>query len=123
MDTGHNHTELTQGFQIYDHEVLGVEKVLLRIRERAASRRDLNDFDREIRERFEDIGFVVRIDWYDTNAEGVFMPEITLSGRTEKHTFDFDKQVSEVTGDVLELGEGGVIKTPTEVREGEGHLH
>jgi hypothetical protein len=122
-DTVHNQAELTQGFQVYDHEILAVEKVLQRLRERSASRRDLSDFDREIRQRFEDIGFVVRVDWYDTNVEGTFMPEITMIGRVEKVDFDFDKQVAEVTGDILELGDGGVISTPREALEKHEHKH
>lgn len=117
-----NQSDLTRAFQVYDHEVLKIEKVLERLRQRASSRRVLDDFDREARQRFEDIGFVVKINWYETNVEGTFMPEIEVVGRTERHDFDHDRMVHEVTGDLLETGNGGVIKSG-EFLKPEKHEH
>lgn len=118
----HNQSDLTQGFQLYDHEIVAVEKVALKLRERAGLPRTLDDFDREIRQRYEDIGLVVKVNWWSTNVEGTFMPEVEVVGRTEKHEFDHDEMVHEVTNDLLGLGTEGVIKSDKVLRP-EKHKH
>lgn len=118
----HNQSDLTQAFNLYDSEVLQIEKVTSRLMERAASRRDYDAFDREIRQRFEEIGLVVKINWWSTNVEGVLSPEVDFVGRTEKHTFDHDQMVHEVTNDILDIGQGGVIKSG-EFLKPEPHKH
>lgn len=121
--------DVTKSVDILDSEVLAIEKVMERIHERAKSS-DLgsaNDFAREIRERFAEVGFVVKVSWYYTSVQDVVMPEVTIVGRTDSKPFDRDQMVHEVTNDILELGEGGVIHTSKDAemmrRIEEGHKH
>lgn len=106
--------DLTKGIDILDSEVLQIEKVLNLLKTRSALPRNYEDFSREIKERFQDIGFVVDVVWYHTNVDGVKMPEIVIKARTERKVFDRDQMVHEVTSDILGFGEGGVIKTDKE---------
>lgn len=121
---------------IADSEILEIEKVLTTLNQRARDKqRNFADFEREIRERFEDIGFVVTVSWYEFGREGqvgavpgAAMPEVTISGRCERKPFDHDRQVHEVTHNILGLpGQEGVIKTNTGAagmsRLVKGHKH
>lgn len=129
----HNHLEITRNFELYDTEVLAMEKVVERIRLRLQSRVDRSAIGREVRERFNDIGLVVNVSWgipVDQVENFKFKPDecvpvlmVDLIGRTHKLEWDPNQQVHQVTNDVLDLGDGGVIKTPTEVIEGGGHQH
>jgi hypothetical protein len=121
---------------LYDHEVEEILQLQLRLNDRARHRRhNYNDFDREIREAFAEIGFTVEVNWHEFSVGGQkqegAMPEVTVTGRTDpSFEFDKDRQVHEVTRDVLGLGEEGVIKTdPDTLRNflegngGHGHGH
>lgn len=117
---------LTANCEIHDSEILAIEEVLLRLRERADSGgMDLGLFDQEIQERFAAIGFVTTVNWFYTNVEGVKIPEIVITDRTEKKDFDYDQQVAEVTRDILDLGQKGVIASDPEVLDQghQGHQH
>lgn len=123
---------------LFDHEVEQILQLQLRLNDRARYRRhNYNDFDREIREGFAEIGFTVEVNWHEfavggQKQEGA-MPEVTVTGRTDPgFTFDKDRQVHEVTNNVLGLPEedAGVIKADREtVRSfmegngGHGHGH
>lgn len=120
---------------LYDTDVEKILQVQLRLNDRARYRRhNYNDFDREIREAFAEIGFTVEVNWHEfavggQKQEGA-MPEVTVTGRTEGHVFDKDRQVHEVTHNVLGLPpeDAGVIKTDPDTlknfREGNGgHGH
>jgi hypothetical protein len=112
---------------LYDHEVLRIREVQQAVEARAeGGSHDYEAFDREIKERFAKIGFVASVNWYTckdpNNIEitGMFMPEISIDGRIGadgqlakpgEFVFDHDRQVHEVTHDLLGLGEEGVIKT------------
>ena len=106
--------DLTKGIDLYDSEIIKIEKVMMILRNRSTSARNYEDFSREIKERFQDIGLVVDVVWYETNVTGVLMPEIVVKARTEAKVFDRDQMTHEVTSDLLGLGEGGVIKTDKE---------
>lgn len=106
--------DMTKTLDVYDHEIIEIEKVLARIKERTTGHRNYDDVDREIKERFQDIGFIVDVVWYHTNVDGVKMPEVVLKARTEAKVFDRDRMTHEVTNDLLGMGEGGVIKTNKE---------
>lgn len=105
--------------ELYDSDILVIEEILAHLARRAEGRRDRDAFDREIKERFTDAGFEVATSWFHVadrrtgqEVPDVYMPEITVNGRVQKRfTFDHDQQVHEVTNDLLELDEGGVIKT------------
>lgn len=114
--------------EVYDHEVLQIEQAKKDLEAHAQGRRNYEDFDREIKEKFASIGFAVTVNWYtaanpdNTEIEGVLIPDITVDGRIGTDgaiaepgtfTFDHDRQVHEVTHDLLELGDeaSSVIKT------------
>jgi hypothetical protein len=103
--------DLTKTMDVHDSEVNEIHKVLEILRQRATSTHNYDAFQREIIDRFARIGFVVDVRWYETDQPGVLIPEINISARTEADfVFDRDKQTSEVTSDLLGLGEGGVLK-------------
>jgi hypothetical protein len=120
---------------VYDHEVDDLMRVQARLTEKARYRRvNYNDFDREIREAFAEIGFTVQVNWHRFSVGGQeqegAMPEVTVTGRTAPHVFDKDRQVHEVTRNVLGLPEedAGVIKADREtvrsfMEGGGGHGH
>lgn len=119
---------------VYDSDVEQIFTVLARLQDRARYRRhNYLDFQREIEEAFAGIGFTVHVNWHRFEIGGReqdgAMPEVTVTGRTDQDfVFDKDRQVSEVTRNVLDLpGEAGVIKTDPETlkrfREGGGHGH
>lgn len=104
---------------ILDSEMLKIVTLHEALNRRAKDRRhNYNDFEREIREKFAAIGFTVDVNWYRYELDGVeqdgAMPEITITGRVEEKAFDPDRQVHEVTSDILGLGDKGVIRTDKE---------
>lgn len=108
----------TNVLDLYDTEVLKIESVHLALQARARSKKlNFNDFEREIKDRFAEIGFEVAVNWYRYSVDGVeqenaAMPEITITGRTAPIAFDPDRRVHEAVHNVLELpGEEGWIKT------------
>ncbi len=121
---------------IYDHEIAQIIEVRQKLEQRASERSfNYGDFEREIKERYAEIGFTVGVNWHEYSVggrkvEGSAMPEITVTGRTdEAFRFDPDRQVHEVTSNILELpGQSGVIKTDQggvfkNFRAGGGHSH
>lgn len=128
----------TDVLDVYDSDVEKIFGVLARLQDRARFRRhNYNDFDREIREAFAEIGFTVAVNWHEFEMDGQkqegAMPEVTVTGRTDPgFVFDKDRQVHEVTHNVLGLPEedAGVIKTDPETLKrfmdgggGHGHHH
>jgi hypothetical protein len=121
---------------LFDHEVKQIIELLAELNGRAkAKQHNYRDFEREIRDRFAKLGFTVDVNWYeyaigDAKQDGA-MPEITITGRTDdKFQFDPDRQVREVTDDVLGTGDVGVIKTDPDTLKsfldgqgGHGHGH
>lgn len=120
---------------LYDHEVEAVLALQAELNTRAQSQRlNYPTFEREIRERFAGLGLTVDVNWYRFSIDGIeqdgAMPEITITGRTEKIAWDPDRQVHEAVHDVLGLGEEGWIKTDPETLKrfmsgqgGHGHGH
>jgi len=127
----------TDVLDLYDHEVEEILQLQLKLNDKARyGRHNYTDFEREIRESFAEIGFTVEVSWYGFSVGGQpqdgAMPEVTVTGRTDaKHVFDKDRQVHEVTHNVLGIpGEEGVIKAdPDTVKNfldgngGHGHGH
>lgn len=97
---------------LYDSEILELEKVLEWMRKRQGQRMDLEDFRRAAKEKFAEAGFKVDIRVFTTTEEGVYHFEPQIEGRIEKREFDYDRMVHEVTGNILELPDQdkGVIK-------------
>ena len=109
---------MTAPLEVLDSEVDEITKVLAVLQDRAKLRaHNYDSFEREIKSRFEDIGFTVHVNWHSYAIGGVVqvgsaMPEITVTGRLT--TFDPDRQVWEVTQNILDLPgqeKGEVIKT------------
>ena len=122
---GPNAPGLTAEIEIHDSEIIAIEQVLNALNDRLGPGRRtvLAAFDKEVKDRFAEIGFIVQVAWWETNVEGVFLPEVCIADRTESHEFDYDRQVHEVTHDVLNLGEGGVIETSPEDYQPPEHGH
>jgi hypothetical protein len=129
---------MADALDVYDHEVDDLMRVQARLTDRARYRRhNFTDFQREITEAFAEIGFTVHVNWHRFSIDGReqdgAMPEVTVTGRTDPlFTFDKDRQVHEVTRNVLGLPEedAGVIKTDHETvrrfmegSDGHGHGH
>lgn len=107
---------MTHPIEVYDHEVEQIIAVQERLMARCGTLRNYNDFEREITERFAEIGFAVQVSWRHYQVDGVkqegALPDVTLTGRLERHDFDHDRQVAEVTRNVLGIpGQEGVIRT------------
>lgn len=102
---------------VYDSDIEQIEAVRDVLRARSAGRRDYEEFDREIKDRYAEIGFAVTVNWHTAagpdgrQVEGTLIPVVTLDGRLDGRIFDPDRMVHEVTNDLLKLGEGGVIAT------------
>jgi hypothetical protein len=99
---------------IYDSDLIRAEEVLRVLNEKSGKLKNLEEFRKEIIGRFEEIGLVVDPKVWTTTEEGVFAFDVEITGRCEKHAFDYDRQVHEVTHDILELlppGERGTIKS------------
>lgn len=103
---------------ILDSEVEAIMLVLQKLQDRAQLKaHSYEAFEREIRSRFQDIGFEVDVNWHSYAMGGVVqagsaMPEVTITGRLSD--FDPDRMVWEVTQNILELpgqDKGEVIKT------------
>jgi hypothetical protein len=109
--------EASRSIELYDSDILVVEKILNIIKERATERsHDYDAFDREIKERFFDAGYIVDVKWYSTNVQDVYSPDIEIIGRTEKQgEFDHEKMGHEVVNDILELGTGGKISVTSDM--------
>lgn len=96
---------------ILDSEVIAIEQVYLILQGRTAVSRRYEAFDREIHQRFNEIGFIVDVKWFETDQRDVQNPEITVIGRIDGPAeFDHDQMRHEIVHDVLDLGVGGVIK-------------
>lgn len=102
---------------IYDSELEKILALQAELNDKIRFRKlNYGDFEREIRERFGELGFTVNVSWYRYSVGGQeqegAMPEVTVTGRTDgKFAFDPDRQVHEVTRDILGTGDEGVIKT------------
>jgi hypothetical protein len=125
----------TPPIDLYDHEVDAIQRVWDTLRDRhQKATRNYDAVEREIISRFAEAGFVVQVNWYRYSLDGVVqdgaaMPEVSIVGRCEKHEFDHDRQVREVTANILGIpGQEGVIRTDDggvfrQFREGGGHDH
>lgn len=94
------------GVDLYDTEYLRARQVLRQLRQHTGTHRDRGSFEREVRERFAEIGLVARVMWYQGVADGqdMLFPDITIVGRVEPELeFDHDRMAHEVRANVLGL--------------------
>lgn len=116
--------EVLEDDDLLDSERLAIAKVGSEIQQNVSFKsRELSSVQREIRERFEEIGFVVRVDFYEKvyegHLEGVQYPSITLVRRCEptKGEFDHDRMRHEVRSNILGKNQQGNVQT-TQVAPG-----
>lgn len=93
---------------LYDSETIEINRLMAAISQNVGAQREGGALQREIRERFAEIGFVVRCDlWKDDDDprpwdERPWRPVISLIGRTEKQgEFDHDRMGHEVRSNIL----------------------
>lgn len=97
--------------EVTDSEIIRIEAVLKKLNERQGlGGVNLEGFRQEAMDRFRQIGFEVAVRVYTTEQDGLFAFDLDIIDRLEG-AFDPDRQVWEATHDILDLGEGGVIKT------------
>lgn len=109
--------------EINDAEIIKIEAVLQKLNERQGlGGVNLEGFRQEALDRFRQIGFEVAVRVYTTEQDGLFAFDLDIIDRLEGE-FDPDQMVWEATHDVLDLGEGGVIKTEGAVPENRHHHH
>lgn len=103
-------SEVDSLIDIYDHEILAIEKVLKALGETQGKARDPFGYHREIVERFEEIGFTVWADWV-TSPDGVHIFKVTIRDRCTPlpHGFDHEQQRWEVQQDILEIDTPGAV--------------
>lgn len=122
---------------ILDSEVATLQEVLRTLNGRTYKPHNLDAFEREIVERFQEVGFRVDVKWYtarkgDARVEDTYMPEVEVIGRCDPlkpGEFDHDRMREEVTR-LNPLGlpsaDTGLIKTPERWTEGKAreiHKH
>jgi len=89
---------------VYDHEILQIEKVMAQIKKKQHRRVNADVFRQEVIGRFEEIGFVVDVMTYiDTEEDGTLGFEIVVRDRCDPKPFDHDKQAEEVVSNLLGL--------------------
>lgn len=121
-------SEVTSQVELHDSDILRVEGVIAKLNEKSGTWTDMEKFRQEIIGRFQDIGLSVTTRVYTTNVEGCIAFDVDIDRRLEGE-FDPDRQVHEVTNDLLDLGEGGVIKSADVLKMSEhqhghgGHSH
>lgn len=111
--------EVNSTIDLYDHEIPLIEGVLDRLNANVGKVHDnvteeALRFKGEIEERFAEIGLLVGVMMVPEQVDArIISPHITINGRMEDHEFDHDRQVHEVTNDILGIAPdgGGVIKT------------
>jgi hypothetical protein len=102
-------SQVIPAIDLYDSEILLIEKVLEKLNEKQGRHVQMEDFRREIIGRFEEIGLIVSVMVYSTADSGglpiddVYAFDITISDRCERKPFDMDRQRYEVVNDVADI--------------------
>lgn len=102
---------------LYDSERIAINNVMAALGEKMGATVEGSAFQREVRDRFAEIGFVVRCDlWKDDDDprdwdERPWIPSITLVGRTEKQgEFDHERMGHEVRSNILGKNQQGNVQ-------------
>ncbi len=89
---------------LYDEDILEIEKIINRLKSASALPKDIDAFDRRIVEMFGEAGYKVDVKWWHTNVEGVYAPDIEVVGFTDNRgQFDHDRQVWNVVNNKVGL--------------------
>lgn len=123
---------LTSNVEVYDSEILEIEKILDFMNAKARnSKQSYESFSTELRERFAEMGLIVSVVWYQagmaqpdgtlSKLDGVLMPEIVIKDRVNRLEFDREQMRHEVVSNILEMPgqtKGQLIKaTPEDMRQ------
>lgn len=109
--------EIEEIEEIYDSEQIQIDRVMASLSQRIGTGMEGSAFQREVRERFAEIGFVARCDlkkdledprpWDDKP----WVPSISIVGRTEKQgEFDHERMGHEVRSNILGKNEQGAVQ-------------
>lgn len=88
---------------INDSELLRLEKVNDWAAAQQGKSLNIDQFTKDLEEQVNKIGFTCTVKVYDTDQEGAYAFELEITGRTAGSVFDPDRQVYEVTNNILEL--------------------
>lgn len=97
-------------YELLDSEVLKIGTVMAELQKKRHRAVNIEGFRKEAIERFAEAGFEINFMIHD-GMDGQLIPEIEIVGRTEDKKFDFDQMVREVTADIANTGQSGVINT------------
>lgn len=106
-------SSLESSIELHDSDIIRIERVVKHLNDKQSKVVNLDAFQREARERFQDEGFVVDVKCYTTNVEGIYAFDLDITGRCESVIFDTERQRHEVVNDLLGLDpsmKGHVIK-------------
>lgn len=111
------HFEAMDAEDLYDSEILEINRVTSALTAKIGTMMEGGALQREVRERFAEIGFVVRCDlWKDEDDprpwdDRPWSPSITLLGRVEKQgEFDHERMSHEVRSNILGKNTQGDIQ-------------
>ena len=107
---------------LYDSDFLKIEDVVWKLNRKVGTRTNIEAFDKEIKERMAEAGYLVDVKWNEfakggKKIEGGAMPTIEVIGRVEvEKEFDHEKLAHEIQNNILDLeGQGtGLIKVDKE---------
>lgn len=112
--------EVIPSIELYDSEFFAIEKVLAALNQKQKKNVNLESFRKEIIERFEDIGLIVRVKVYDTDQYKVYRFDIDIYDRCERKDYDYEKQTWEVRKDILGIEpekKGVLLEVPNDPKD------
>lgn len=86
-----------------DSELLELQRVHRELEGRTYKAHNLDAFDREIVERFGEIGWKVDVKWHETNQRGTYIPVVEVVDRIQRKEFDHDQMAHEVRKNILDI--------------------
>jgi hypothetical protein len=91
----------------YDWELLEFEKVMASLQSKQGQTNDLENFRKEIIGRFAEVNWVVEVQVFETDQEGLYAWDVNLVGRitpvSKTGESDFDRRRYDVVNDTLEI--------------------
>lgn len=107
---------------LYDSDFKKMEDVVAVLNRKVGTRTNIQAFDKEIKERMAEAGYIVDVKWNEfardgKKIEGGAMPTIEVIGRCEvEEEFDHERMAHEVQNNILNLSgqDTGLIKVDKE---------
>jgi hypothetical protein len=102
VEKGISMSEITSAFNLYDTDILRLEKVIEQLNRKIGTATNMEGFRQEILDRMARAGFRVDVKVYSTTQDGTYAFDIEIKDRLDSgFTFDYDQQVHEVTHDLF----------------------